>query len=76
VMSLSSNVTVRSNVMLDEGSSQLKYRYLPGDFAALVYTECRDARTSENYLTAQQKLEKSQYVRCIRCGRPCAGTCS
>ena len=62
--------------MIDEGPNQRKYRYLPGDFAAMVYPECRDVRTSDNYLTPKQRIEKSQYVLCIRCGRTCAGTCS
>ena len=75
-MTSSSNVSVRSNVMIDEGFDQRKYRYLPGDFAALVYPECRDVRTSDVYLTPQQKIEKSQYLICILCRRPCAGTCS
>jgi hypothetical protein len=71
-----SNVSIRSNVMLDDAQHQQKYRYLPGDFAAQVYAECRDARTTEYYLTPQQLIEKMQYLICIRCRRPCAGTCT
>ena len=71
-----SNVSIRSNVMLDDAHHHQKYLYLPGDFAAQVYPECRDVRTAELYLSPEQLVEKRQYIVCIRCRRPCAGTCA
>jgi hypothetical protein len=70
-----SNVSIRSNVMLDDKHHQRKYRYLPGDFAAQVYQECRDVRTADQYLSPEQLVERRQYIVCRRCQRPCAGTC-
>jgi hypothetical protein len=74
-MTVRPNVSIRSNVMLDDAEHQRKYRYLPGDFAAQVYPECRDVRLADCYLSPQQLVEKRQYLICIRCRRPCAGTC-
>ena len=74
-MSDSSNVSVRSNVMLDDVEHKHMYRFLPGDFAAQVYPECRDVRSFERLLTKTQLIEKQQYLICMLCKRPCAGTC-
>jgi len=72
---MESNLLVRSNLMLDDKTHEPKYRYLPGDFVVQVYSNFRDARVIEDYLTARQLVEYRQYLVCIRCRRPCAGTC-
>lgn len=74
-MSEASNVSVRSNVMINDAEHKQMYRYLPGDFAAQVYPECRDVRLCEQFMTKAQQIEKQQYLVCIYCKRPCAGTC-
>jgi len=70
-----SNLSVRSNLMLDDEQHQPKHVYLPGDFVTEVYREFRDVRIKERKLTKQQLVESRQYLVCIRCRRPCAGTC-
>jgi len=70
-----SNLSVRSNLMLDDTQHEPKYKYLPGDFVVQVYIEFRDVRVVESYLSRQQLIEYRQYIKCIRCRRPCAGTC-
>jgi hypothetical protein len=72
---MNSNLAVRSNLMLDDEQHKLQYRYLPGDFVKMVYPELSDVRVYEATLTEQQITEMRQYLVCIRCRRPCAGTC-
>lgn len=72
---MKSNLSVGSNLMLDDMTHEPKHRYLPGDFVVQVYPNFRDARFIEKYLTARQLVEYRQYLVCIRCRRPCAGTC-
>jgi hypothetical protein len=72
---MGSNLAVRSNLMLDDEQHKLKYRYLPGDFVRMVYPEMADVRSFEDALSTQQIVEMQQYLVCIRCRRPCAGTC-
>jgi hypothetical protein len=69
------NLAVRSNLMLDDEHHKPQYRYLPGDFVKLVYPELADVRTYDSTLTRQQTIEMRQYLVCVRCRRPCAGTC-
>ena len=72
---MSSNLAVRSNLMVDDDQHQEHWRYLPGDFVKQVYPNMVDVRTITSYLNPQQIIEHQQYLVCIRCGRPCAGTC-
>ncbi len=72
---MKSNLSVRSNLMLDDEQHLFKYTYLPGDFVTEVYPEFRDSRVKELRLTKQQLIENRQYLVCMRCRRPCAGTC-
>lgn len=72
---MNSNLAVRSNLMLLDEQHQYQYRYLPGDFVKMVYPELTDVRLYERNLSPQQIIEMKQYLVCIRCRRPCAGTC-
>lgn len=72
---MKSNLSVRSNLMIDDEHHKEHYRYLPGDFVTEIYTSFRDVRVKEQYLTKQQLIENRQYLVCMRCRRPCAGTC-
>lgn len=74
---MESNLSVRSNLMLDDKAHEPKYRYLPGDFVTEVYRELgfTDPAMKEKVLTQQQLIESRQYLVCMRCRRPCAGTC-
>jgi len=70
-----SNIQVQSNLMVDDEDHHPQHRYLPGDFLALVYPDKIDTRVFERELSPQQRVELFQYLRCRRCGKPCAGTC-
>jgi len=70
-----SNLSVRSNLMLDDDQHQPQYRYLPGDFVKEVYPNLVDVRVYQQALTKKQIVELEQYLVCIRCHRACAGTC-
>lgn len=72
---MESNLAVRSNLMLDDEEHRLQHRYLPGDFVKSVYPNLTDVRVYEESLTAVQIIEMRQYLVCVRCRRPCAGTC-
>jgi len=74
---MESNLSVRSNLMLDDKAHQPQYRHLPGDFAAQVYRELGycNPMVIDKYFTPRQLVEYRQYLPCIRCRRPCAGTC-
>jgi hypothetical protein len=70
-----SNVGVVPNVVLDVNSPVI--RYLPGDFAVLVYKPLWiSVEVIKKNLTGTQYNEYLQYLVCVRCRRPCAGTCS
>lgn len=72
---MTSNLSVRSNLMLDDEQHKTQHRYLPGDFVKEVYPNLVDTRVYEQELTKVQIIELQQYLVCIRCHRPCAGTC-
>lgn len=72
---MNSNVAVRSNLMLDDEQHKPNYRYIPGDYVGKIYPELTDTRVSWKELTPLQLVEMRQYLICIRCQRPCAGTC-
>lgn len=71
-----SNPQVASNLMLE---SRLRRRedelkYIPGDYVVKIDPLLRDVR-NERDLTPDQLIELHQYLVCLKCGRPCAGTC-
>ena len=69
------NVGVAANVMtVLEGESVVAY--LPGDFAVRVYQGLwSSTQVIQKRLSKEQWLEYHQYLVCLKCGRPCAGTC-
>jgi hypothetical protein len=70
------NVSLRSNVMLVQDSRMQEIRFLPGDFAFLVYKERWPRPESMQMdLTEQQFIEHTQYLVCQICRQTCAGTC-
>ena len=72
---MSSNLSVRSNLMIVDEQHKYERRYLPGDFFKLVYPDLADNRVSARNMTPQQIVELKQYHICLRCRRPCSGTC-
>lgn len=72
---MQSNLAVRSNLMLDDGEHMPQHRYIPGDFMKLVYPFLADVRIYNEAMTEEQIIEMRQYLVCILCRRPCAGTC-
>lgn len=69
------NLAIRSNLMIDNESHKPEYRYLPGDYIGQIYPEKIDSRVIERELSKQQLIEHDQYLECLICKRPCAGTC-
>jgi hypothetical protein len=68
-----SNVEVRSNVILD--SMSLKHS-MPGDFAAIAYPHLmKDVRVRRLHFTPSQINEYRQTIICCYCNSSCAGTC-
>ncbi len=72
---MKANLDIRSTLMLDDKKHEAKHRYLPGDFVAQVYPNKVDRRVIENELTRKQIIEYEQYLVCLICKKPCAGTC-
>jgi hypothetical protein len=72
---MNSNLSVKSNLMLDDEQHRPQYRYIPGDYIGKIYRQLVDVRVYESALTKQQIIELEQYLVCVRCHRPCAGTC-
>jgi hypothetical protein len=72
---MKSNLAVRSNLMLDDEAHSPQHRYIPGDYVRAIYPDLADVRVYETALTATQIIEMKQYLVCLRCRRPCAGTC-
>lgn len=68
-----SNLNIRSNLMIID--NQPEYKYIPGDFIGHIYREKIDSRAREQELTKQQCIEYEQYLICLICKMPCAGTC-
>jgi hypothetical protein len=66
---------VASNLMLDNDEHQPHYRYLPGDMLRHIFKEFVDPESRHHRLTPQQEREYLQYLPCLLCHRPCAGTC-
>ena len=72
---MESNLGTRSNLMIDDAEHRPQHKHIPGDFLKEVYPDLADSRCYTTELTKPQIVEMLQYLRCIRCGRPCAGTC-
>jgi len=72
---LKSNIAIKSNLILDHPDYKPVHRYLPGDFVKKIYPGMVDTRTIESALSKRQIVELEQYLVCILCGMPCAGTC-
>jgi len=70
------NIAVNSNLMPDEHQFRPEYRFVPGDLVAQIYRNLADVRVAESALSQNQLKELRQYLICLRCGRPCAGTCT
>jgi hypothetical protein len=70
------NVALRPNVMTVTERMHDEIAHLPGDFAVQIYriwwTSPESIRTN---LTERQFIEYEQHMVCLRCRRPCAGTC-
>lgn len=72
---MNSNLAVRSNLMLDDDQHQPQHRFIPGDYVGKIYPGLVDVRVYETALSKRQIIELQQYLVCVRCHRPCAGTC-
>lgn len=72
---MESNLHIRSNLMVCDEEHQPEYKYMPGDYIGQIYPKFMDGRVIERYLTRQQIIEYEQYLVCLICGIPCAGTC-
>ncbi len=72
---MKSNLAIKSNLILDHPNYRPTHRYLPGDLVKKIYPEKVDRRTIESELTKRQIFEFEQYLVCIICDMPCAGTC-
>jgi hypothetical protein len=71
---MKSQLILYSNLMIDDEKHKPEFRFMPGDYIALLYKGLADKR-SWDMLTPQQLRELKLYVVCARCGRTCAGTC-
>jgi hypothetical protein len=76
---LCSNLEIKVNLMIDDKESKEYKKQIwcfPGDFAAeLEPGKMRDARVRRQYFEDGQINEYLQTIVCLRCKRPCAGTC-
>lgn len=70
-----SDLTVRSNLMVDDQGHQPETAWLPGDLLAVKFPEWADSRVIEKYFGPLQLEEYREQLVCLRCSRPCAGTC-
>lgn len=70
-----SNLGLKSNLMIDDGRKQRNY--FPGDFAYQLDPSSFDSRLLGNNSQWSKKQidEYHQTIFCLRCKRPCAGTC-
>lgn len=72
---MNSNLSIKSNLMIDDKDHEPKHRYLPGDYIGQIYPGKIDSRSIEKELSEQQLIEYKQYLECLICKRPCAGSC-
>jgi hypothetical protein len=70
------NVSVSPNVMVETPEGTQDLHALPGDFAFAVYKRFWPTpESARQAMTPKQYQEYQQYQVCLRCNRPCAGTC-
>ena len=72
---MKSNLHIKSNLIIDDDEHKHVYKYLPGDYIGQIYPEKIDGRVIERQLSKQQIIEHEQYLECLICRKPCAGTC-
>ena len=72
---MKSSLSLSSNLMIDDEEHRPEYRYLPGDYVGAIYPHLVDVRVAKDELTQRQLIELKQYLVCVYCRRPCAGTC-
>lgn len=72
---MKSNIAIKSNLVLDHPNYTPVHRFVPGDFVKQIYPGLTDSRVIGSALTQRQIIELEQYLVCIVCGLPCAGTC-
>ena len=73
---MKSNLIIKSNLMIDDDQHKPEYKYLPGDYIGYIYPKKIDSRLIERELSAHQLIEYKQYLECLICKMPCAGTCN
>ena len=79
------NLTLRSNLMIDDNEHADVYLYQPGDLVLQISRGPEgwpysvkanpNAKDMKGALREEQWIEMHQYLICNRCKRPCAGTC-
>lgn len=75
------NITIKSNLMLKSKlqNGEPHYRYMPGDLVFQMYKKhglpVLSGEQLRVVLTPKQVVEYEQKLVCLRCHRPCAGTC-
>jgi len=69
---MKSNVNLVPNVMIEQLSRMAEVQYIPGDLAWQIY---RDRLGRVDQMTERQQQEYRQYLVCLLCKKPCAGTC-
>jgi hypothetical protein len=67
------NVQLVANVMIAQADRRKEAEYIPGDLAWQVY---RQVWGSVYLMTERQQVEYRQYLVCLLCRKPCAGTCA
>jgi len=73
---MKSNLNIRSNLMIADEAHMPEYKYLPGDYIGQIYPGFIDSRVIQRELSRQQLIEHEQYLECLICRMPCAGTCT
>ena len=72
---MNSQLSIKSNLMLDDQEHSPHYKWMPGDLVAEIYMEFRNPQYLDRNLTRVQQQEYLQYLPCLLCGKRCAGTC-
>jgi hypothetical protein len=72
---MKSNLSVNSNLMIDDYEHREMYKFIPGDLISKIYPEYADPANRHNFLRKEQIVEMMQYLECQICHKPCAGNC-
>lgn len=72
---MDANLFISSNLMIDDDEHKPEWRFIPGDYVGAIYPEVVDSRNADRDLSVRQQVELKQYLVCLICRRPCAGTC-